>query len=199
MPHPLPTRVLLASLAALLPLSGCASIQPPREASVEGLGVGRLKQVNPLDVVVLPIENHSGRSGLPLDTMRREFQEGLVKLRYSPLALDYVDRQVVEATYNPGDLREQAVLQVFVTGWDDRLWATHTKLTIDAEVFLLDARNPEAGQALWGGRVSRKLDLGRERGAIASEERLLARAVEDFVQDVLSTLPARNPELAPAR
>jgi hypothetical protein len=197
--HRLPTHVLLASLAALVPLSGCASIKPPREASVEGLGVGRLKEVNPLDVVVLPIENHSGRAGLPLDTMRREFQEGLVKLRYSPLALDYVDRQVVEATYNPGDLREQAVLQVFVTGWDDRLWSTHTKLTVDAEVFLLDARNPEAGQALWGGRVSRKLDLARERAAVATDERLLAIAVEEFVQDVLSTLPARNPQSSAPR
>lgn len=192
-------RVVLASLVAFVPLTACASTRPPREATVEGLSVGRLKQVNPLDIVVLPIENHAGRGALPLDTMRREFQEGLVKLRYSPLALDYVDRQVVEATYNPGDLREQAVLQVFVTGWDDRLWSTHSRLQIDAEVFLLDARNPEAGQALWGGRVSRKLDLGRERAAIATDERLLALAVEDFVQDVLSTLPARDPRMSPAR
>ena len=37
------------------------------------LVVGSLAQVNPLDIVVLPIQNNTGRDGLPLAELRQAF------------------------------------------------------------------------------------------------------------------------------
>lgn len=177
-------------------VSGCASSHKVRGADNEGLSTGRLATVNPLEVVVPPIENQSGRDGLPLDALRTRFHSGLVKLRYTPLALDYVDRNAsaVEASYRPGALGEQASLRVVLTGWDDSLWKSRSRLVVDADVYLLDAREPELSRALWGGHVTRTIDLSRQAAALPTAGAMLDRAVAEFVDGVLASLPARNPE-----
>jgi hypothetical protein len=188
-----PSHTLLLALV-LAPLAACAGTKPPPEAYNEGLEARRdLAAVNPADVVVLPIENQTGRSGLPLDELRREFHEGLVKLHYSPLALDYVDSRVVDATYVPGDLREEGIFRVFLTGWDDSNWKTRTRLVIDADVYLLDSNRPEIGSALWGGHVQRVMEMGQVREVASTERALMERTVELFVSQVLASLPARDP------
>ncbi len=177
-------------------LSGCASTHKVRGADNEGLSAGRLAAVNPLEVVVPGIENQCGRDGLPLDALRARFHAGLVKLRYTPLALDYVDRNAsaVEASYRPGALGEQASLRVVLTGWDDSLWKSRSRLVIDADIYLLDAREPELSRALWGGHVTRTIDLSRQAAALPTAGAMLDRAVAEFVDGVLASLPARNPE-----
>lgn len=188
-----PSHTLLLAFA-LAPLAACASTKPPPEAYNEGLEARRdLAAVNPADVVVLPIENQTGRSGLPLDHMRKQFHEGLVKLRYSPLALDYVDSKVVDATYTPGELREEGIFRVFLTGWDDSNWGTRGRLVIDADVYLLDANRPEVGSALWGGHVQRVMEMGQAREIAATERALMERTIERYVSEVLASLPARDP------
>jgi hypothetical protein len=114
------------AVLALL-VSACASPIRPRGIDSEGLVVGRLKSVNPLEVVVPRIENKTGKTDLPLNVMRDDFQKGLVALRYSPLSLDYVDRNVnvTEASYSPGTLGEQATLKVVLTNWDSSRWNSH--------------------------------------------------------------------------
>jgi hypothetical protein len=153
-----------------------------------------LLSVNPLDVVVLPPENLTGRNDLPLDAIRREFQLGLVKLRYSPLALDYVDHAAVEANYRAGALGEQGVFQVYITGWDDSLWRSHSRLIVDADVYLLDPAAPERESALWGGHVTRRIDLAAQRTVTTNMSDLLTRAVSEFSKGVLASMPPRNPE-----
>ena len=71
---------------------------------------------------------------------------------YSPLALDYVDGRATEASYSPGASDENALLKVVITGWDDRMWKSHARLVIDADVWLLDAGRPstEGGGQLLG-------------------------------------------------
>jgi hypothetical protein len=181
---------LAASLAA-----GCASTSAPRGTDNPALVTGALKSVNPLDIVVLPIQNSTGLSNLPLEEMRHDFHAGLVRQRYSPLALDYVDARTVEASYSPGDLQEQAIFQVFLSGWDDSQWKTHARLGIEAEVYLLDSRHPDVRQPLWGGKADRKIDLSGERPNFPTDSALVRRAVEKYTQDVLASLPARNPEV----
>jgi hypothetical protein len=187
--------VLIAALAA-----ACTTPPPlPPGADNPGLSARGLKEVNPLDVAVLKVENQTGRSGLPLETMRQQFHAGLVERHYSPLALDYVDGRAVEAGYQPGASEENALLKVVVTGWDDRNWKTHARLVIDADVWLLDASRPMSEQALWGGHVSRTMEMGRVRDIVVGDRQLLDRTVADFVTEVLASLPARRPDLASAR
>ncbi len=198
-----PCRSLIAALALGLgcatlssALVGCGATHKVRGADNEGLSTGRLASVNPLEIVVPRIENQSSVSGLPLDSMRAKFHAGLVKLRYTPLALDYVDRNanVVDASYRPGELGEQATLRIVLTGWDDSLWKSRSRLVVDADVYLLDAREPELTKALWGGHVTRTIDLSKQTAAVPTAGVLLDRAVTEFVDGVLASLPARNPE-----
>jgi hypothetical protein len=197
-----PRRSLRLVLPALLATLAAACTTPPPlppGADNPGLTDRGLREANPLDVAVLEVENQTGIGGLPLASMRRQFHAGLVERHYSPLALDYVDGRAVEAGYRPGASEENALLKVVVTGWDDQHWKTHARLVIDADVWLLDATRPAPEQALWGGHVSRTMEMGRTREVVVGESQLLERTVADFVAEVLASLPARRPELASAR
>jgi hypothetical protein len=172
----------------------CGPTRPPKGLDNPELITGSLAQVNPLDVVVLPIQNNTGRTGLPLAELRRAFHAGLVRQKYSPLSLEFVDERAVEAAYTPGTLEEQAILQVIINGWDDSQVRTMSRLQVQAEVYLLDPRNPDPRQPLWGGKVDRRVDLAQNTAAIASPKAFMDMAVQQFTDDVLASLPPRNPE-----
>jgi hypothetical protein len=185
-------RTLLIALTAVLATTSCETTnKPPRGYDNEALVTGRLAQVNPVDVVVLPIDNRTERTDLPLEALRAQFHAGLVKRRYSPLGLEYVDARAVEAAYQPGSLQEQGVFQVSILEWNDRSLETHGRLEVLALVHLLDASGG-SGEALWGGTVTRKVDVNLER-ATAPGTRLPELAASKFVEDVLASLPPRDP------
>jgi len=186
----------LLALVATASFSSCGPTRPPRGLDNPDLVVGSLAQVNPLDIVVLPIQNNTGREGLPLTELREAFHAGLVRQKYSPLSLTFVDARVVEAAYTPGDLNEQAILQVFVNNWDDSQWRSMSRLHVQAEVYLLDSRNPDPRQPLWGGKVDRRVDIATATPGLPNSAAALNHAVDEFVQSVLASLPPRNPELA---
>lgn len=194
-------RTLFLALTAILVTASCETTnKPPRGHDIESLITGRLAEVNPVDVVVLPIENGTGKDGarptdVPLEDLRSSFHAGLVKRRYSPLSLEYVDAFVegraVEASYQPGAMQEQAVFKVTIVNWDDSALRTHGRLNVVALIHMLDAREG-SGEALWGGSVQRAIDLNVERAAMP-RNLLLARASAEFVEDVLASLPPRDP------
>ncbi len=187
------SRTLALGLVFALCSAACSTTRAPKGADNENLTVGRLRHVNPTDVAVLPVVNMTGRSGLPLDVMRAQFQDALADLRYSPLALEYVDSKVVEASFDPGALSEDAILKVQVTRWDDSTWDLNSRLVVEADVYLLDTKAPEVGNALWGGHVIRRLDMVRERTITATSAELMQRTMQTFARDVLASLPSRNP------
>jgi hypothetical protein len=196
----------LVPLALLALAAGCSSAPKlPPGADNPGLAANEaLKETNPLDVAVLRVENRTPRGGLPLDSLRKYFHAGLVERHYSPLALEFVDGNysggsATEASYAPGASDEQAVLKVVLTGWDDRLWKSHARLVIDADVWMIDARRSAGADPLWGGHVTRTMDMARLREFTAGDGPLLERTMEDFADQVLASLPARRPELASAR
>lgn len=184
----------------LISSSACQStaVLPPG-ADNPGLTSGNLRSTNPLDVAVLNVENTTGREDLPTLELRKLMHQGLVERHYSPLGLEYVDRKTTEASYRPGASNENAILQVVITGWNDINWRTHATLTIDADIWLMDSERPTTSQALWGGHVSRNLDMSRERTVLATEKALMTATLEQFTSSVLASLPARNPEMATAR
>ena len=104
--------------------------------------------------------------------------------------------QQVEAAYTPGELQEQAILQIFINGWDDSQWRSMSRLRVQAEIYLLDARNPDPKQPLWGGKVDRRVDLAQDSPGIANQAAFMKRAIDKFTEDVLASLPPRNPERA---
>jgi hypothetical protein len=186
--------LLLALFASTF--SACGPTRPPRGLDNPNLVVGSLSQVNPLDIVVLPIQNNTGRANLPLTQLRQAFHAGMVRQKYSPLSLEFVDARVVEAAYTPGDLKEQAILQIFINKWDDTQWHSLARLHIEAEVYLLDSKQPDQRQPLWGGKVDRFIDLGREMQGLPNPNAAMTRAIQEFTDSVLGSLPARNPEKA---
>ncbi len=189
-------RALALSLAALLSGSFVGCIAPQYQVGIgnENLSVGRLSTVRPVEVVVPPIRDATGDGTLPLAELRAAFQRGLVQRRYTPLALAFVDNNigVAEASYRPGALGEQAVLDVTVTGWDLSRWRSHATLTVDIDIWMLDATDPDLAKALWGGHVTREVDLSRERSNYLSDEELTRRALAVAVEGILASLPPRD-------
>ncbi|HVS18126.1 MAG TPA: hypothetical protein VMT18_05960 [Planctomycetota bacterium] len=193
----IPTAAFALTLIAA---SGCHStaVLPPG-ADNPGLVAGSLRSANPLDVAVLAIDNQTGREGLPTAELRELLHAGLVARHYSPLAIEYVDRKTTEASYRPGASNEDALLTFVLTGWDDSLWRTHSRLVIRGEIWLLDAERPSTTQALWGGKVERTMEMARERQVLATDSALTTRTLSDFTEAVLASLPSRKPEIATGR
>ncbi|MCB9915812.1 MAG: hypothetical protein H6828_11810 [Planctomycetes bacterium] len=181
-------RLSLLGLGALL-LASCQELPKVPGKYVSTLYVGGLESTQPADVVVAPVADESLTQRAPKAALREAFQSGLVKRRYSPLALDYVDRRVVEAAYAPGSLQEDAVLQVTVRQWDMSRWDSHGEVAVEVEAWMLGADGVE----LWGGKLTRKLDLSTERQHFPTTREAFERGSVLIAEELLEVMPARNP------
>ena len=177
--------VLVASLAA------CNELPHRRGEKVETASNAKLEQQKPVDVVVAPVENVTKSKDVPLAAMREAFEKGLVRRRYSPLATEYVDRRVVDASYTPGTLKEEAVLQITIETWDTSLLESRGALIVKARARLLDAKDPTNGQ-LWSGSVDQRFDLNVNRENYSTRTAMLQHACERIADEVLAALPART-------
>jgi hypothetical protein len=184
-------RTSLLALAGAASLSACNELPHRRGESVQTVSSDKLEKKNPVDLVVAPIENKTGSDDVPIASLRDSFQKGLVRRRYSPLALEYVDRKVVDAAYTPGSLKEEAVLQVTVESWDTSLLDTRGALIVKIHARLVDAEDSANGQ-LWGGFIDHRFDLEAEREQFSTRAALLDYACGKIAEEVLAALPARN-------
>ncbi len=182
----------LLALACAVSLVACNELPRRRGESVQTVSSDKLEKRNPIDLVVAPVENTSGVASVPIAALREAFQKGLVRRHFSPLALDYVDRKVVDAAYTPGSLKEEAVLQITVESWDASLLDTRGALSVKAHVRLIDAENPTNGQ-LWGGFIDHRFDLADQVENFSTQEQLLAYACARIAEEMLAALPARSP------
>src|SRR5262249_15945831 len=155
-------RTSLLALAGAASLAACNELPHRRGESVQTVSSDKLDKKNPVDLVVAPIDNKTGDDAVPVASLRDAFQKGLVRRRDSPLALEYVDRKVVDATYTAGSLKEEAVLQVTVESWDTSLLDTRGSLIVKIHARLVDAEDSANGQ-LWGGFIDHRFDLETER------------------------------------
>ena len=181
--------VLVASIACTL--ASCNELPQRRGEAVETASTAKLEERRPVDIVVAPVENGTGRKDVPLAAMREAFEKGLVRRRYSPLATEYVDRRVVDASYTPGSLQEEAVLQVTIETWDTSLLDTRGALIVKARARMLDARDPTNGQ-LWSGAIDHRFDLQANRENFNTRTAMLQHACEQIADEVLAALPARS-------
>jgi len=181
----------LVVLAGALVSSACNELPRRRGESVQAVSSGKLDEKNPVDIVVAPVENATGSKSVPLAALREAFQDGLLRRHYSPLALDYVDRKVVDATYQPGALQEEAVLQVKVETWDTSLLDSRGALKVKVHARLIDAESQGAVQ-LWSGFIDHRFDLDGARERFSTRQALLEYASEQIASEVLAALPARS-------
>lgn len=194
-------RSILATTSLAFLFLACSSIRTlPPGADNPDLHVGSLRQMNPLEVAVLPVQNNTGKADLPLDVLRGDLYQVLLQRYYTPLALTFVDQQVgvAEASYVPGTLQEDAVMQMFLTKWDDTNWQSRAELVIEGDIYLLDVSDPDPTRALWGGRFSRRVSVANERASASNAADLMNRAVDRFVDQILASLPVRDPSKPPS-
>jgi len=185
------------TVVALALLASCHSLPETPGDGSEILVEGRLAERNPADVAVLKIVDQTGQPNVPLGVIRHAFYVGLVDRRYSPIALEYVDSRVVDASYRPGALHEDAALKIYLTEWDTTDWETHRRMAIEADIFLLDARPIDANQELWGWRVREEVSVAKEEARYALDSELMELAIERFTEEALGGLPLRDPLAIP--
>ena len=183
--------VIPASIAVASALASCNELPRRRGEAVATASTTKLEQQKPVDVVVAPVENTTGRKDVPLAAMRESFERGLVRRRYSPLATEYVDRRVVDAAYTPGSLQEEAVLQVTIETWDASLLDTRGALIVKARARLLDAKEPTHGQ-LWSGAIDHRFDLNATKESYSTRAAMLQDACDRIAEEILAALPARS-------
>lgn len=185
---PLASRLLSAPLIAVAlgaATLGACHATPPVNHATELLPGARLARMQPGDVAVLPVRNQTG-TAIPEETLRAAFSAGLIDRLYSPLAMDYVDRAWLEASFGDAAAAE-AVLQVSITEWDTKALGTRGAVVISAEVLLFDPFE-YGGDPLWGVNLTRRIaELDLVEG---DPQQAAARA---FAREALSILPQRDP------
>lgn len=137
-------------------------------------------------------------AALPLPEIRRIAYKELVRRRYSPLSLDFVDRAYLgkpgptEASY--GEIRERcgadALLGIRVTRWDASGIAADRVFSIGAEAYLVDTKT---GETIWQGKSDWDVNLDKEPDLdrVTSPE-LQERAIARFFSRLFSQLPLRE-------
>ncbi|MCP3917320.1 MAG: hypothetical protein GY711_17375 [bacterium] len=170
--------------------SSCQELPHQTGTRVQVLEHGRIEELNPNDIAVPPIILSQEGLRVP-EELRAAFQRGLVKRRYTPLSLEYVDSSVIEASYDPGRLQEDAVCQVTVHDWDSTLWDARTALFVDIEMRMIDPEAPD-GPALFAARLPGRFDFGGDSHRYANDNARLRAACDHLVEEILSAMPARR-------
>jgi TolB-like protein len=174
------------TLLALL-ASGCRSLPRPAGMHTEASASPELTSKAPMEVAIAPVVNDSGVK-VPEGALRQGFANGLIKRRYSPLALTYVDSRVTDAAYSPGAANEQAVLQIQIERWDEALWSSRAAISLTLNAKLLDTKT---NAELWSGRVDRRFDFSTSEAYATDAERVQA-ACDQIAYEVLARLPQRQ-------
>jgi hypothetical protein len=176
------------STVSIFALDACRNVANVPHEGVEYSKSTQLKEKPPIEIAVAPIKNGAG-ANVPVDELRAAFQKSLVSRHYSPLALEWIDKKVVDATYTPGAASEQAVLIVEIDRFDTSFWESHNALQVKFHVRLVDVAT---GSELWSARLERRLDFGREVKHFSSESGRMTWACDHIAERILETLPTRQ-------
>jgi hypothetical protein len=183
-------RARLFLAASLLFAGACQTNAPTPQHATDKLPSAGLAAAQPADIAVAPIRDETGRepaaAGAPLAAVRQAIYTGLVDRLYSPVSLDYLDRQWTEASFG-GAGAADAVLEIAITKWDTTHVSQRGVVLARAVGKLVDAKNPE-GQPLWAVGITRRLDLGGPGPAGDWQ----TRAAGMLAAELLAELPLRD-------
>ena len=183
-------RILVPVLSLLSIATACNQL-PKRPGEFVSTQAGSsLESRGPIDVAIAPITDSSDNADLPRAELRSAFQGALLRRHYTPLALDLVDSKVVNASYHPGALEEQAVLLLDVQRWDTQLWSTRSVIEVTLQARMVDPANP-AGE-LWSGVLEKRFDFAQIQEQFTTEAALSRYACETIATELLEAMPARQ-------
>lgn len=181
------SALLFVPAAFVLAFSACNTTPTPVGIGIRGSGATKIMDRSPIDIAVVPVVNSAGK-GVPTSVLRGSFQQGLVARRYSPLALEYVDRDVVNAAFTPDSTPGQAVMTISIERWDANVWETHNALHVKLQVSIADADSAE----LWSGSVDQRFEFGSALEPLATQSAKLQYACDVIAAEVLQKLPMRD-------
>lgn len=200
------SRIHLASLAFALALVSCQAPRPNNEQFWSS-DVAKLKASNPVDIAVMPPTDATKRtaalpglapSTLPLQEIRKVAYQTLLRRRYSPLSLDFVDTafagKATPAEASFSEIRERcdadAVLNLTVNRWDASRLNADRVFSMGMEAYLVDAKT---GETIWQGRADWDINLSQERDQdrVTTEE-LRERGIRRFLDRFLAQIPQRE-------
>ncbi|MCP5023426.1 MAG: hypothetical protein GY930_16860 [bacterium] len=191
-------RFVPLALIASLGLLACQQLPKQMGKGVTVSSGSSLEAHNPSDVVVAPVILGSEEMVVPARSLRESVARALVKRRYAPLSLDFVDEAgmmssdgVTEASYRAGTLNEEVVCQVIVHSWKQNLWDSRRALVMDVEVQMIDPANP-MGQPLWSGRLDGRMDFASQEPEYASEGTFFRAALDQLAAEIMSVMPAHR-------
>lgn len=183
------TRPTLALALVALAFTACTTVPKAPGSATRSTPSETILARSPIEVAVAPVVNASGAQ-LPASELREAFQKELVERRYTPLALEYVDRKVVDASYTPGASEESATLTITIEKWDASLWTTHSAITARITASLIDARG--SGSVLWTATADQRFDFIAVREHLSTEGARIRFACDGIAAEVLARLPART-------
>ena len=176
-------------LAVIVAASSCALPAPIAQNETNRYPSVDLERVNPVDMAVLPIVDQTG--GLvPVRLLRNELYVGLTKKFYSPLSLNFVDVNWIEASHDATALGADGVLRVIVEKWDTSLISIRGALAVEIAVEILDGAAPDA-VPLWGVRIKRRLEVVNGNQKMSRTE-IFDRAAELVAEEILALIPAHK-------
>lgn len=184
-----PVLTFPVACLVLLVGSACQDLPTIRGDDVQVLQVGALESLNPGDVVVAPVQITVDGTRVPEFQLRTAISEALASRRYSPLDLAFVDSRLVEASHAFGSLGEEAVCQIIVHKWSERLWSTGRALEVDVELRMIDPSSPD-GPVLWAGRLPTRIDVTGEEEHM-SPQALYRFAIAKLADELVAAMPRR--------
>ncbi|MCA9001945.1 MAG: hypothetical protein KDB61_08485, partial [Planctomycetes bacterium] len=168
-------RLVALGLTMGLGLMACQQLPQQKGRGVVIAPGATLESLNPSDVVVAPVILGEEGMKVPARALRESVSRSLVKRRYAPLALDFVDdagmvsgQGTTEASYRAGTVSEDVVCQIIVHSWKQDLWESRRALVVDVEIQMVDPMNP-MGQPLWSGRLDGSMDFASQESKYAAE------------------------------
>lgn len=190
------TRFVPLALIAGLGLMACQQLPKQMGQGVTVSPSSTLEARNPSDVVVAPVILAKEGMNVPSRSMRESISRALVKRRYAPLSLDFVDEAGMlssngptEASYRAGTLNEEVVCQITVHSWKQNLWDSRRALVVDVEIQMIDPSNP-MGEPLWTGRLDGRMDFASQEANFASEGTFFRAALDQLAAEIMSVMPA---------
>jgi len=183
----------------LVALAGCGFNQPFEEL-MDVRGRPALAKEAPSDIVVLPLMDDTGnpKVQMVLPELRRAIYRALIGRCYTPVSLEFVDARLGEEGGNRifalaalrGKFGADAMLQVRVTGWNERKFRPARRLRAAAEVSLLSSTT---GEELLGGRLETEVEVPGHGGiGLEMVDRMRLRAVKRLADRVVAGLPRRS-------
>lgn len=183
------SRPILAFALTALVCAACNDIPKGHGSAIHASDKQRVVEEKPMEVAVAPIVNASGAS-IPANELRQAFQKELIVHCYTPLALEFVDRKVVDASYTPGSAQENATLVITIEKWDASLWPTHQAITARMTASLVDTKGSR--ESIWTATADQRFDFAKALQHLSTEGARVRHATDTIARELLARLPMRT-------